>query len=403
VAEERWIRTVRPVSADPTDIPIATTSGAPVAGGPVERWRSIRPYRLVVFTVALIAALRCVDQLMPIVVALLLTIGFGLMMDAPVRALGRARISRPLATTIVVLATVGAGIGAAFGLWPALRGQMEQLGHDNGPILTQLADRINDAADLFHLPGHVDGTRISHWLTQVDLTGAALNAGEGVILVVFSLMTAAWAVAAPDPLRARLLAFVPRRRREVTIAVTGAALDRLRRWIFGVSVLSLTMGVLTYVALLVLDVPFALLFALMAGLCESIPTFGVLIASAGPVALTLLQHPGRLPWLLIGIVVIHQLEDRLLQPLVMRRAVDIPPTLIGFAVLTFGAVLGVLGAIIALPVTAVAITVHDALTGADPTRLESTDPVELVAAETAAAVPVPGEPGPVAGGAAGAL
>lgn len=333
-------------------------------------WRTASPYRLVVFTLALIAAASAVDRLLPIVVTLLLTIGFGLALDVPVRALGRLRVPRPAATAAVVLAVVAGAVGAVLGLLPAVRGQLSELGRDHGSILVSLVDRINALAGRAGLPVHMQADQVAGWLSKINVGGVALSAGEAVLLLTFSLMGAAWAVAAPRPLRARLLAFVPARRRELVLAVTGAALDRLRRWLFGSSMLSLAMGLLTYVALLVLGVPFALLFAVIAAVCELVPTVGVLIASAGPVLMTLLTHPGRLPVLLIGIVVIHQVEDRLLQPLVMRRAVDIPPTIIGFAVLLFGALLGVLGALIALPVTAIAITVHDVLTGADPAALE---------------------------------
>jgi predicted PurR-regulated permease PerM len=135
---------------------------------------------------------------------------------------------------------------------------------------------------------------------------------------------------------------------------------------------------------MLLGVPYWPFFALLAFILEVIPTFGVLLAATGPALLLLADHPDRLIWLAIGLVIVHQLEDRLIIPHVMGKASDLPQAMVAFAILAFGLIWGPAGVIMAVPVSATLMAVFiEWRTGSvpSPNRDPTPDPPALASVD----------------------
>lgn len=356
-------------------------------------WRRTSPYKVVLFAVLVIGAARLTPRLLPILLSIFLAIVFGLVIDAPVSALAQRGVRRGIGTTFVAVAAGGALIGAGLLLGPTVVHEFVGLSSQHHSLSAALAGRINEVTA--HLPVKVPRLHSSELagkrlFSAVGGAGAIASAGAAIGLGVVAFLAAAWAVASPEPLAGRLLSLVPPTRRTIVAHVSGAVLDRLRRWLVGQLVLNVIVGVSTYVVLVLVGVPFAALFAVVAGALGMIPTFGVLIASAGPVLLTLLYHPDRLLWLLIGIGVLHALEDRFLVPVVMQRSVDLHPSLLSFILVVASVVLGPLGLLLAVPLSAALFTIHDELVAERERYLEPSGAGE----DGAGPLPRPGS-GPV--------
>ena len=138
------------------------------------------------------------------------------------------------------------------------------------------------------------------------------------------------------------------------------ALDLWRRtqnkiglWMQGQVVLMLLVGILVYLALTVLGVHNALLFAFLAGLMELIPLFGPVISAIPVVASTYVDGGLSLALVIVGVyLIIHQFENHLIYPLVVTKIVGVPPILVILSLIIGFELAGFLGIILSVPIAA---------------------------------------------------
>ena len=149
-----------------------------------------------------------------------------------------------------------------------------------------------------------------------------------------------------------LLAYVPAERRAGARDAWNEVESRLGLWVRGQLLLMGAMGLATGIAYTVLGLPVALLLALIAALAEAIPIVGPLLGAIPAVLVAATVSP-ELAVIVAGVYIVLQLiEGSVLVPLVMRNTVGISPLLVLLSLLVGGAVAGVLGALLAVPVAA---------------------------------------------------
>jgi predicted PurR-regulated permease PerM len=128
---------------------------------------------------------------------------------------------------------------------------------------------------------------------------------------------------------------------------------KIGSWVRGELILGLVIGIMTYVGLSILRVNYAVPLAIIAGILEIIPMIGPII-SAVPAAVVGFSAS---PVLGLGIValfiLIQQIENTIIVPKVMQKAVDLDPILTLLVILVGGKLFGILGALLAVPVTLV--------------------------------------------------
>lgn len=127
--------------------------------------------------------------------------------------------------------------------------------------------------------------------------------------------------------------------------------EKIGKWMQGQIVLALIVGVLLYLGLTILGVPYALLLAVIAAFFELIPIFGQIIAAV-PAILIGFGHGGVTEaFLIIGLyLVVQQFESHLIYPIVVKKVVGIPPLIVIIALLVGYKLLGFLGVLISVPV-----------------------------------------------------
>ena len=112
-------------------------------------------------------------------------------------------------------------------------------------------------------------------------------------------------------------------------------------------------GVLVYLVLMVVGVPHALVLAVLAGVFELIPIFGPIISSVPAILVAYTDLGTGTALLLIGLyIIIYQFESQLFYPLVVKKIVGISPIIVIIALVVGAKLAGVLGAIIAVPLSA---------------------------------------------------
>ncbi|MEU7524273.1 AI-2E family transporter [Saccharothrix sp. NPDC042600] len=224
-----------------------------------------------------------------------------------------------------------------------LPGHLRRL-RDDGSTLGQLNDRFGVEEQVRRL---LDG--------QAAVEGA-LGAGQAVLgvlgdLLIVVVLTVYFLADLPR-IRQGLYRLVPHSRRPRAILIGDEIFAKVGGYVLGNLIISLIAGGLTFVWLLAWDVPYALLLAVTVALLDLVPVVG---ATLSAVVVSLVAFTVSLPVGLatVGFFVGYQvLEDYVLVPRVIGRAVKVPALVTVVAVLLGGVLLGVIGALVAIPVAA---------------------------------------------------
>ncbi len=125
-------------------------------------------------------------------------------------------------------------------------------------------------------------------------------------------------------------------------------------WLQGQFLLAVIVGVLAYLGLTIIGVPYALVLAVVAAVFELIPVFGPILSSVPAIAIAL-STGGLTTAIIVAAfyLIIHQFENHLIYPLVVTKVVGVPPILVILALLVGAELAGFLGVLLAVPLAAV--------------------------------------------------
>ena len=306
-----------------------------------------------------------------------------------------AGVVRALGTLLVVLLV---SLFAAFALEPAVnlmegRGIRRGLGTTimftvvtlliagfSAVVGTALASQINDLIDKG--PGYIDD--IEGWLEDTvgiksefdalkdefvkggglqDLAGRfaddVVNVGTTVVSLLFHLFTVAlftfYLVAEGPKLRRTVSSMLSERGAAIFTEIWDLAMDKTGGYIYSRTVLAVLSALVHWTAFVLLDVPSPLALAMWVGVVSQfVPAIGTYIAGVLPVLVSLLHDPKTGLWTLIVILVYQQAENYLFSPRITAHTMEIHVALAFGSVIAGTALLGVVGAFLALPVAATA-------------------------------------------------
>ncbi len=152
------------------------------------------------------------------------------------------------------------------------------------------------------------------------------------------------------------------------------AQKKIALWISGQVVLGLIIGVLTFIGLKILNVEYAFLLAVVAGLFELIP-FGIFLAAVPAVTLSFASGGVSLALMVIALyVIIQQLESYLIAPLIVQKATGISPLVVILSVLIGINLAGFWGLILAIPV---AVTILEYIKDLEANKLKEIEKMKL--------------------------
>lgn len=186
-----------------------------------------------------------------------------------------------------------------------------------------------------------------------ELGSFALTFGSAVADFLLVLVAGVFLAAEPRLYRRGLVKLFPRERHDEIASALDNTGRALRKWLLGQLVSMTIIGVFTGLGLWLVGVPSALMLGLIAGLAEFVPLLGPILAAVPGLLLALLAGPETALWALGVYLVIQQIESNLVTPLVEKKAVSIPPVITLFGVLALGVIFGVLGVLLAAPLTVV--------------------------------------------------
>jgi predicted PurR-regulated permease PerM len=185
-----------------------------------------------------------------------------------------------------------------------------------------------------------------------DVVAFGLTVADIVLSIVTVLALVYFWMTESPRLQRFGLSFVPPERRAGTRDAWNDIEIRLGGWVRGQLTLMGVVALATGSVYFVLGVPSALLLGLIAGLAEGIPMVGPAIGAVPALAVTAILRPDLLLPVVVAYLVIHAIEGNVLVPKVMRNAVGLSPFLVVVSLLVGGAVAGLIGALVAVPIVA---------------------------------------------------
>ena len=187
-----------------------------------------------------------------------------------------------------------------------------------------------------------------------------IGSASQILLTVGAILLIAfyWTLDGPRYIKSLLL-LVPKTQRENALELILAIETKVSAYIAGQGVLMLVVGGMAFVAYLLIGLPYVLVLALVAGLMEAVPLVGPFLGAVPAALVALSLGPEKLLWVIVATVIIQQLENSLLVPRVMRKAVGVNPFVSLLAIFAFSSLLGVAGALMAIPTAAIIQLVLD--------------------------------------------
>ncbi len=219
------------------------------------------------------------------------------------------------------------------------------------PMISQLGALFADTLSPSQTPLPQTGQEILDSAGQVlgyVATSAQVLLTAGAILVIAFY----WTLDGPRIIRSLVL-LLPKGRSETTYELISAIEAKVGAYIAGQSILMLVIGIMALVAYSFIGLPYVLVLALVAGIFEAIPLVGPFLGAIPAVLVALSLGPDKVIWVIVATLIIQQSENSLLVPRVMRRAVGVNPFVSLLAIFAFSSLLGVAGALMAIPIAAI--------------------------------------------------
>ena len=276
-------------------------------------------------------------------------------LDVPIERLQRWGWPRPLALAVVLLAMLLGGSLVIQLLVPELITQIRQLGALVPVVISKLKTMLASQPQLQSLEqgllSQFSWDRIQPVGSQ--LLGVAGGAANGAVQLLLIGLLAVLMVLDPAAHRRMLIAATPRPARSTMKRLLDQCRMALGGWLAGMTLSATTVFLLTWLGLALLKAPLALLSALVCGLLTFVPTIGPTAATLLPLSMALLVSPTLMVQVLVLRLGLQNLEAFLLTPILLRRTVNLLPTVALMAQLSLGALLGLPGVLLALPLVVV--------------------------------------------------
>ena len=307
-------------------------------------------------------AVGVVRALRTLLVVLLVSLFVAFALEPAVNAMARRGVRRGLGTAIVfaIVTVLAAAFSAVVG--SALASETNYL-IDKAP--TYIDDIGGWLDDTFGIELEFD-TLKDEFLAGgglQDLAGRfaddVLNVGATVASLLFQVFTVAlftfYLVAEGPKLRRIVSSRLSKRRAAIVTEIWDLAMNKTGGYMYSRTILALISALVHWVAFMLLDVPSPVALAMWVGvMSQFIPAIGAYIAGVLPVLVALLHEPRTGLWVLIVILVYQQLENYFLSPRITAHTMEIHVALAFGAVIAGTALLGIVGALLSLPVAATA-------------------------------------------------
>ncbi|MGN8553231.1 UNVERIFIED_CONTAM: AI-2E family transporter [Microbacterium sp. SLM126] len=283
-------------------------------------------------------------------------------LDPVIKWLGKHGVKRGWAIAIIFL--TGAIIAAGL-LWLVVPTLIQQIGQFITGIPATIANF--EKSDFYSWLEGIFGTGLTTLVDEIEkfittpsniaaISGGLLKVGAGIataisgglIIVVLTL----YFVASLPGIKDSMMQFAPARKRVSVRAMTDQITDSVGGYLMGMVILAFFNSVIATILHAVLQLPYPLLMGVLAFTITIIPLIGPVLYWITATVIALFTNPIAALIFAICYLIYIQIEAYVLTPKVMNRAIEIPGSLVVIGALIGGTLLGFIGALVAIPVTA---------------------------------------------------
>jgi predicted PurR-regulated permease PerM len=289
------------------------------------------------------------DILVLVVFALIISVLF----NPAINFLQKRKIPRIIATILIYVIIFGILGGVIYAISPAFISEIQQFSQlfsqyfeKISPPLSGLGIKAFESMESFT-------KTIEGWLTQAS-SGIfnALSSIFGGIFSTISIFALAIFFSIEEKGTEKVIALLsPKKYEAYVLNLWGRCQSKVAGWFGARLVACLAVGVLAFFACWVLDIKYAVSFGFLAGILDIVPIIGPVVAGAVIVIFSALDSWTKALFILVAFIIIQQIEGNILTPVLTKRFVGLPPVLVLISLMVGGSLWGILGAILAIPLT----------------------------------------------------
>ena len=372
----------------------ALTAHAPVSAGPPEAGRPVRhddhagrfgvpglpvsrnnPFYVgFVGTIGVLTAwflLKQFTRLSPLLILIAVSLFLALSLDQLVQTLQRRGLSRRVSVTIVLVGAVGLFSGFVSAISPLLVQQGTELIEATPELLGRLQEskmfqRLDHEYGIVSQASTEIQNRLATGDTAVQLFGGIFGAGKALVSGIFSAFTVLvltlYFLASLHAIADAGYRLVPASRRERVRLLGDEIIRRIGGYVAGQIGVASINGFFTFILVSICGLPYSVVLAITVALLGLIPMIGATLGALVVIIVALFSSWKLAVGIAIYYVVYQQIENYVVMPKIMAKTVSVPGSVAVVAALAGGALLGVLGALVAIPLAAGALLiVHEVL------------------------------------------
>ncbi|MBP9821976.1 MAG: AI-2E family transporter [Candidatus Pacebacteria bacterium] len=202
---------------------------------------------------------------------------------------------------------------------------------------------------------------LSSYLQQASqsVVGLVVNIFGGVFSFVAILIISFYLSVTRKGIETFLGSVVPEKYEGYVTSLWKRTEIKVGKWLQGQMLLGLIVGLMCYVGLSLMQVKFALILSLLIMVLELVPMVGPVVAAIPAVILAFLQSPALGLWVLVLYIVVQQLENHVLVPIILGRTLNLNPVVILIALLVGDKLAGIPGMILAVPISTIIVEMLD--------------------------------------------
>lgn len=278
-------------------------------------------------------------------------------LDPTVDYLHKHKIPRGITLFGIYLLAFGVLSIAIILLVPALITELNEVSKSFPVIIEKVTGLFNTVQNFSEDAGFAKEIQDSIGSIQsalVSATGGVITTAVGIFGGLISFLTVLvitfYITIEEEVIKRFVFTSVPQKYQVYTMQLINAIQHKIGLWLRGQLILMLVIGLLTYFGLWIIGVEYALLLAIIAGIAEFVPFLGPIIASIPAIFIAFTQSPID-ALLVVGLyVIIQQLENNLIVPKIMSKAVGLNPLVVIVVLFIGWSLAGVVGAIFSIPV-----------------------------------------------------
>lgn len=271
----------------------------------------------------------------------------------------KAHIPRVVSVIAIYLIILALLSGLIYFVVPPMVAQIQQLAEMLPDYTKTFANLISSLRDINN-GGWLNASQeslnslssfLGGFLQNIFTTTVGFFSGAAALTMVFILTL--YFILDENGVKKFFVSLLPLKQKPQIINIANKIGIKLGGWLRGQIILAFAIGIIVYIGLSLLNIPYALTLAILAGLLEIVPIIGPIISAIPAILIAFTISPTTALMVTIFYILVQELENKLLVPKVMQHTVGLNPISIIIIILIGAKLMGILGILLAVPVASV--------------------------------------------------